>query len=287
MALSNNGEKRQIQKPSCLSDEAPSPKAIASEIYTVLPLELRNRVYTFCMQGSYDNEVIIRRSTNNGNAFDFLVREPLGPHAYVWVEDPTTSYIGAARKTADVAREMLEAYYWTRVFKFSHRELDLLETFLRCDLFGLGTIAMIYARRLHIQLRPFAGAERSPEHDTVEQQRCHRAIVALAAIQSARTEVVVQFNLDQGFLGCADYTRFSPEDENILFQVISDLITLKERGLHIEIVFSGTWNEHPSTRIRSRSICSPEECMVRLTGAAQQAYPGEATCSLDQCETRK
>jgi len=245
---------------------------IASGIYTRLPLEIRNRVYTFCIQeGAYDNEVIIRRAlTQQQHAFTLLVREPSGPHSYAWVEDPITSTIHGKHMSPAVAREMLEAYYWTRVFKFSHRELDLLGPFLGSDVFGLGRIPLAYARRLHIQIRPFAyAAKRMREHDATEQQKCHQAIAALAAIRTARTEVMVQFDLEQDLLNRPASEPFPPEDERFLLKLIRDLIALKDRGLRIEIAFSGTWSGHSSTRVRSRSMCSPEECMVRMTKAAQ------------------
>ncbi|KAH9874071.1 hypothetical protein IAQ61_004699 [Plenodomus lingam] len=260
----------------CSSPNRSDARALASKIYTRLPLELRNRVYTYCVQGPYDDEVIIRRSLHSRNAFDFLVRESSGPHSYLWVEDPTASLISSERMTTATAREMLEAYYWTRVFKFSHRELDLLTAFLGTDVFGLGRLPVIYARRLHIQLRPFAHAQRSPKHDAKEQAKCRQAISALAAIQNARTEVVVQFDLARHLLdGASSDEQFSAEDAAFLLLLVRDLIALKEKGLRVEILFSGTWNEHPSTRIRSMSICSPEECMVRVTKAARYVRLGE------------
>lgn len=233
-------------------------------------------MYTFCIQeGAYDSEVIIRRSFTRHHAFSLLVRESSGPHSYSWVEDPITSTITGEHMSPAIAREMLEAYYWTRVFKFSHRELDLLGPFLRSDMFGLGRIPMLYARRLHIQIRPFAyAARRLREHDPTEQQKCHQAIATLATLRTARTEVIVQFDLEQDLLDCAAYEPFSAEDEEFLLKLIRDLIALKDRGLRIEIAFSGTWNGHSSTRVRSRSICSPEECMVRMTKAAQHVSFG-------------
>lgn len=250
-------------------------REIASAIYTRLPLEIRDRVYAFCIQeGSYDNEVIIRRSlAHKQHAFSFLVREPLGPHSYVWVEDPITATLRAKHMSTAVAREMLETYYWTRVFKFSHRELDLLAPFLRTDVFGLGRLPVIYARRLHLQIRPFAhAARRMRAHDAAEQQKCHQAIAALAAISTPRTEVIVQFDLEQDLLDRAVSDPFPPEDERFLLKLMRDLIALKDRGLRIEIAFSGSWNGHSSTRIRSRSMCSPEECMMRMTKAAHAQH---------------
>lgn len=270
-----NEQGLQRESIDCSSIKTPNSKAIAAEVYARLPLELRNRVYTYCVQGLYDNEVIIRRSVHSRKAFDFLVRESSGPHLYMWVEDPTASYISAEHMTADTAREMLEAYYSTRVFKFSHRELDLLAPFLASDVFGLGRMPVLFARRLHIQLRPFAAAHRPPKHNAIERQKCHQAIAALAAIRSARTEVVVQFDLAQDLPD--NDGNFSPEDAEFLLILVRGIIALKEKGLRIEIVFGGTWSEHPSARIRSRSVCSPEECMIRMTRASRHICLEETT----------
>jgi hypothetical protein len=68
---------------------------LASGIYTRLPRELRNRIYAFCAQGSYDNEVIIRRSPRRTHPFAFFVRECNGHHSYQWVEDPMVAFLSS------------------------------------------------------------------------------------------------------------------------------------------------------------------------------------------------
>jgi hypothetical protein len=109
----------------------------------------------------------------------------------------------------DVAREMLECYYWTRTFKFSHHELCLLGPFLKTDGFGLGMIPAHYARRLQVQIQPLDFAFLLPDTRLFEEERCCKAIEALGAIQTPRTEVVLEVDLAQGSLDDADYERFS------------------------------------------------------------------------------
>lgn len=245
---------------------------MASELYTHLPLELRNRIYSFCVQGSYDNEVFVRHSTSRHAAFSLLIRQSFGPHSYQWVEDPMTSLIRAGTLGVDVAREMLEAYYWTRTFSFSHRELSLLHTFLETDTTGLGRTPAIYARRLHLHIQPFVCSEpRSPETRRLKEQECCSAIEALAAIKTTRTEVVVLFDMDRGSMDDVDYQRCSDATGQLLLRMVQATHVLREKGLRIETRFSGVWSEHQEVRTRGPSICSLESCMAEMEKSWQQA----------------
>ncbi|KAH7346927.1 hypothetical protein BKA66DRAFT_554678 [Pyrenochaeta sp. MPI-SDFR-AT-0127] len=215
---------------------------LVSEMYLRLPRELRNRVYTFCVQGSYDNEVIVRRAMANKKSFSLLIREATGAHSYQWLEDPIASYLNEKQVGLDVAREMLESYYWTKTFKFSHHELRLLGTFLETDKFGLGMIPANYVRRIRLQVQPFAIALlHGPETRDVEQQRCKKAMEALAAIHTARTEVDVEVDLAHDSLDDVNYKRSSDDAIHFLLKTVQDLNRSKDRGLHMKTTFNSTW----------------------------------------------
>lgn len=219
---------------------------LASEIYARLPREIRNRVYTFCVQGSYDNEVIVRRAMSSKNPFSLLIRESAGAHSYQWVEDPIASYLDERHVGLDVAREMLESYYWTKTFKFSHHELKLLGTFLETDRFGLGMIPANYARRLQLQIQPFAcGLLRAPETRDCEQQICRSAIEALAAIHTVRTEVEVEVDLAHEAMDDVEHDDPSGGTSHFLLKTVEDMNKSKHRGLHMKITFNETWDNNP------------------------------------------
>lgn len=214
----------------------PRVEEIASDIYTRLPREIRNRVYAYCVEGSYDNEVIVRRTAiGNNRRFTHLVRQPCGQHSYQWVEDHTAKYLSAEGLGGDVARELLECYYWTRTFKFAHHELCLLKPFLETDGFGLGMIPAHYARRLHIQIQPLTFAFLLPDKRLFEEQMCRKTIETLAIIKTARTEVVVEVDLAQGSLSDGDYERFSKESAQFMLKIESVVEILRESGLRIRL----------------------------------------------------
>lgn len=135
----------------------------------------------------------------------------------------------------DVARELLECYYWTRTFKFAHHELCLLKPFLETDGFGLGIIPAHYARRLHIQIQPLDFAFLLTDKRLFEEQRCCKTIEALSIMKTARTEVMVEIDLAQGSLSDGDYEHFSNEAAQFMLKLKSVVETLKERGLRINL----------------------------------------------------
>ncbi|KAF1938997.1 hypothetical protein EJ02DRAFT_353223, partial [Clathrospora elynae] len=217
--------------------------ALAFGIYTRLPRELRNRIYTFCVQGSYDNEVIVRRTTTaQRTTFSHLIREYCGLHAYQWIEDPVASYIDVKHVGFDVAREMLESYYWTRTLKFSHQELYLLGPFLGTDSFGLGAVPANYARRMQVLIQPFSYAVLLPEERLLEEDNCCRAIGELALAHTAM-EVCLQIDLAQGSLDDADYESFLDGASHFMLQIVGVVESLKANGLRIRIKSSATWDE--------------------------------------------
>jgi hypothetical protein len=130
---------------------------------------------------------------------------------------------------------MLECYYWTRTFKFAHHELCLLRPFIETDAFGLGMIPAHYARRLQVQLQPLVFAFLLPDKRLFEEARCCKAIEALAAIQTARTEVTVEIDLAQGSLVDTDYELFSEGAAQLVLKVKLLIEGLKKRGLRITL----------------------------------------------------
>ncbi|KAF1831173.1 hypothetical protein BDW02DRAFT_64098 [Decorospora gaudefroyi] len=221
-------------------NRTPQASSLASNVYSRLPRELRNRIYTFCIQGPYDNEVIVRRTAyGSTHRFAHLIREPCGQHAYQWVEDPITSYLDVKRLGHEVAREMLECYYWLRTFKFAHHELCLLGPFLKSDNFGLGMLPAQYARRLQVQIRPLDFTFLLGEQRLFEEKRCCKAIETLAAIQTARTEVAIEIDLAQGSLDEADYDRFSSNAAQFMRRMARLIEELREKGMRIRVGKTG------------------------------------------------
>ncbi|KAF7446824.1 hypothetical protein Ptr902_06970 [Pyrenophora tritici-repentis] len=226
------------ERPTYQSDNThtvpPKTNDVAFDIYSRLPRELRNRIYTFCVEGSYDNDVIVRRTAvDDTHRFAYLIREPCGQHSYQWVEDPLTACLKREALGGDVAREMLESYYWTRTFKFAHHELCLLGPFLRTDVFGLGIIPAHYIRRLQIQIRPLDFAFLLPAQRRSEEEQCCKAVEALAAIRTTRTDILIELDEAQDSLSDAEYKHFSSEAAQFTLKLRSVVETLREQGLHI------------------------------------------------------
>jgi hypothetical protein len=207
------------------------------ELLYRLPRELRNRVYTFCVQGLYDDEVIIRRSATAECATTLLVREYIGQHSYRWTEEPVESIISASAIGHErVTKEMLEAYYWTRTFKVSHRELSLLGSFLDTDKFGLGIIPASYARRLHIQIHGDAFAQvRWSEENRDEHETNLRMLEALGSILTPRTEVMIEFDVHQEQFTDGDGLHNCAKTEAMLAKFVHAVERLREGKLRITV----------------------------------------------------
>jgi hypothetical protein len=245
---------------------------LASGVYKRLPRELRNRIYTFCTQGSYDNEVIIRRSPNHTHPFALFVRECTGRHSYQWIEDPMAAFLCSRDLGKDIAREILESYYWTRTFKFAQRDLALFETFLSYDQMGLGITPAKYARRLHLQIQPFPCAMLGvPETGMFEAERCCRAIEALAIVQTVGTEVVVEIELAQGSMN--DVILEQMREDGGLPQVLRAVNRVREIGLRIETIISGVPDEERGSQSRFESACSLRDYAANIRSASKQTYP--------------
>lgn len=240
----------------------------------VLPRELRNRIYTFCLQGVYDNEVIVRRAAlGQTYRFTHLIREPCGQYSYQWIEDPITAYLGKKKYDSTFAREMLECYYWTRTFKFAHHELCLLGPFLRTDDFGLGMIPALYARRLQIEIQPLLFAFLLPDNRALEEQRCCSAIESLHSIQTPRTEIAIEVDLTQGTLSDADYEQFSDASAKLTAQIKSIVDGLKERGLRVTLrtarpeIQNETWTPASDSMTASSMALTSLEMAIPQTGS--------------------
>jgi hypothetical protein len=246
---------------------------LASGIYTRLPRELRNRIYAFCAQGSYDNEVIIRRSPRRTHPFAFFVRECNGHHSYQWVEDPMVAFLSSRELGKDIAREMLESYYWTRTFKFAYRDLALLETFLLYDQMGVGITPASYARHLHLQIQPFPCAMLGvPETGMFEEEKCCRAIEALTVVQTVGTKVVIEIELAQGSMN--DIVLERMREDGALPQVLRTVNRVREMGLRIETIISGISDEGMGCQMRVESACSLRDYAANIRSALKQTHPG-------------
>ncbi|KAF1918635.1 hypothetical protein BDU57DRAFT_116902 [Ampelomyces quisqualis] len=218
--------------------------SLAMALYYHLPRELRNRVYTYCVQGIYDNEVIIRRPAHANGSTRFLVRDCTGPPSYRWIDDPINSIIKDPILGDLVAREMLEAYYWTRRFKLSHRELPILNKVLGEDTFGFGMTPACYLRHLHVQVH-MGSAKYSKLSEVIglEEEDSLRAIQDLAIVLTTRTEVTLDFS----FLGHVDdnddYPLSPANTERMLIKLGPVINMLKESQLRVAVTHEKLWGD--------------------------------------------
>jgi hypothetical protein len=225
-------------------DGRPKTKDLAQELYCQLPRELRNRVYSFCVEGAYDNEVIVRRAAESGSFLTLLIRERFGHQSYRWIEDPIVSTMNAQSLGLDAAREMIESYYWTRTFKFSDRELYLLGQFLQTDQFGLGVMPASYARRLKLHVQPYLWAQlRSAEARKAEEDRCMWAIESLGTMLTTRTEITIDIDLAEGLRDDMRCSGFTGRADRILRKIAQGIEGLREKGLRVNITYCQTWDE--------------------------------------------
>ncbi|KAH7413914.1 hypothetical protein DE146DRAFT_11795 [Phaeosphaeria sp. MPI-PUGE-AT-0046c] len=220
-------------------------KNLAAAVHHRLPREIRNYVYSYCVQSDYDDDVIVRRRADPYGAMVLLVRDSLGPYSYRWIEDPITSFIKASILGNEVAREMLEIYYRVRKFKIAHRDLPLVEAFLKTDTFHLDISPALYVRRLEIDIEVEAGevqhqeAAGSPEEDVGLQ-----AIQALSANIRGCTDVAVAFcHDDQSPCHSArgrDRVAFDDVVSPRLLQAVESLRNERPRA---RIVYRRTWRD--------------------------------------------
>jgi hypothetical protein len=92
-----------------------------------------------------------------------------------------------------------------------------------------------YAGRLQVQIQPLVFAFLLPDKRLFEEARCCKAIEALAAIQTARTEVIVEVDLAQGSLVDTDYELFSEGAAQLVLKVKLVIEGLKKKGLRVTL----------------------------------------------------
>lgn len=232
-------------------------------MYSRLPWELRNHVHTFCVQGAYDNEVVVRQST--GSKLALLVRQPTDEHSYQWVEDPILQLLNPRRIGRSGASEVLDAYYRTRTFTFAHRELGGLRAFLENDSFGLGVRPADNVRRMHLEIQPLLYAQVQSSISKEENiTGCCRALEALATIQGSRTTVVVHINLAQGFLDDEEHGQRLADAAEFVFRTSAVINTLRLVGLTIELVFEGRWDESCGLQLCDELVSSLDHCRTQI-----------------------
>lgn len=232
------------------------------QLYSRLAWELRNHIHTYCVQGLYDNEVIVRRAVGNKSAL--LVRQPIGAYSYQWIEDPVLQVLDTRQIGLNAAREVLDAYYRARTFNFAYRELEGLRTFLEADCFASGVRPADHVRRMHLQLQPFVYARMDGTKAKDEEiGRCCRSLEALNTIQSRRTTVVIHVDLAHELLDDEYEPRISDIADFVL-QMGKVISALRPRGLKITLVFEGRWDEtyglHPSSHFAS----SLDDCTTQI-----------------------
>jgi hypothetical protein len=145
---------------------------------------------------------------------------------------------------SEVSKELLESYYEIRTFKFSHREVPLLASFLKVDMFGLGMLPAFYARRIHIQLQHNIGSQPEfVEENPLEEERRLQALEAFGAALTIRTEVTIDVDLYDGSRGEA-FSWIMPETINDdLVQVVEIVRRLRQRGLRVKMSRSRAWDK--------------------------------------------
>ena len=231
--------------------------------YSSLPWELRHHIHTFCVQGSYDDEVIVRRGT--GGVPTLLVRQSTGSHSYQWVKDPILHQVVLNRIGAAAGRELLETYYKTRTFKFIHDELGTLHSFLEADKFGLGMRPADYVQRLHLQIQPFRYAQlREPKAMEEEEQTCQTALESLFDLKSPRTAIEIHADLTQGHCDDSEYDELLEDAAGFIFRIISFVDRLKNKGLTVGVSLEGRWNGQDGTGVCRDSIHTLNDCVASM-----------------------
>lgn len=236
--------------------------------YSSLPWELRHRIHTFCVQGSYDNEVVVRRGF--GSRPSLLVRQSTGSHSYRWTKDSISEQVAPNRIGVTAAQELLETYYRTRTFKFIHDDLGALRPFLEADTFGLAMRPAEHVRRLHLQIQPFQYARlRETNAKIQKEQTCHQALESLLNLHSPRTAIEIHADLAQGFCDNEEYDELLGDAAGFIFRITSLIDRLKKMGLNIEVSFEGRWDGREGTRVCSGSLPSLDECITSMKIACQ------------------
>lgn len=237
-------------------------------MYSCLPWELRYHIHTFCVQGSYDNEVIVRRAIDNIPAL--LVRQSIGTHSYQWVEDPILLQLCPDRIGLGPAREILDTYYRTRTFKLIHDDLESVQSFLETDRFELSMRPADHVRRLHLQIQPFRYAQlRMLESRIDEESRCCRALQSLATLRTPQASVDIHVDLAQGFLNAEEDEELLDDAAGFVMRIVDLVRTLRVSGLNVRMTFEGRWNEENGVELCSSSVSSLDDCIYKMKVACR------------------
>ncbi|KAJ8111402.1 hypothetical protein OPT61_g5998 [Boeremia exigua] len=239
-----------------------------ASMYSCLPWELRHHINTFCVQNSYDDEVIVRRG--RGDKPMLLVRQSVGTHSYHWTEDSTLQQLSPDRIGLQASREMLETYYGTRTFKFIQDELECVQSFLATDAFGLTLRPADHLRRLHLQVQPFAYARlEDPEMKLNKKQTCCRALESLDALRSPRTMIEVHVDLAEWSCDEDESDMMLDDASSFMYLIIKTTEALQTSGVKIKLILEGSWGERNGVELCSSSIPSLGECVTIMKTAYQ------------------
>ncbi|KAL5116627.1 hypothetical protein ACEQ8H_005505 [Pleosporales sp. CAS-2024a] len=205
-----------------------------------LPRELRNHIYTFCVRGPYDNEVFIRRPTVVSDMYALLVRQPTGHGSYRWAEDAVHALCDVSKLGYQGARELLEAYYWSRTFKCSHRELSVVGPFLQTDRYGLGLTPGCFMRRLQLQIQADMCSQNDISEARSAVEEAVGAIKGLGNVLTLRTEVSIDVSLPE-LVGDREYALKSSRIHDLSREVEKAVESLRAKGLRVALTYNKTW----------------------------------------------
>lgn len=245
------------------TDRDREPSSLAFELFSSLPREIRNHIFAFCVQGPVDNEVVVRYADSSRTRLALLLRERAEIQGFRWVEDPFTLSLDEWQGDPEGQKDLLEAYYWNRSFKFDERQIACLAKFLATDLFGLEMRPLDYVRSLQLHVRPFLFAKL--DHLVAEQQQLQyiKALKALATMRT-RPRVSIVVDLALGLIDQVMYHQCVDAIDRFLLEILKVVVELKKQGLRIELSYNTNWNDTGGVAIQIESLCSIEDCKVAL-----------------------
>lgn len=237
-------------------------------MYLNLPWELRHRINTFCVQGYYDSEVIVRRGIKRQPTL--LVRQPVDTHSYRWVEDPILLQFSPAKIGLVASREMLETYYRTRTFKFVHEELGCVAPFIEKHGSDPSSCPTLHLRRLHLQIQPLKYAQiREPEAMRNEQDIYCQALESLVALRNPRIDIELHVNLAEGNVDEEELGELLNSAAMLLFRIIGIVEILRTRGLKVRLMLQGRWDERNGVELCNTTTTSFDDCLTRMKCSSQ------------------
>lgn len=258
-----------IDRPSSQNNEEQS----VLSLYWILPWEIRQHIRTFFVEGTYDNEVMVRRKGRKN--ITFLVRHSTGPLLYDWIEDPTLTQLSPGRVGVNASKEILQEYYKTRIFKLGHSELECLPTLFETACFGLTIRPAEHIRRLHLQFQPFEYARLlDSKLITCENVRFHRALQSLAVLGLSKTIIEVHLVMPQDVLISREGGEYINEVAALVFQLVQVVNTMRVTGVNIDLLIEGGWDERSGIRMCSGLVLTPNDCVTQLKLLTAEAIMG-------------